>query len=142
MSNATPTPTDVARRYLKSFETADPSTIASFVAVDFINEHTAGLGTGCEGRATYQERLVNFLSDMVGLTYEPEHLVSEGNQVAVFYTMRASWQGTAPFTIRGVQRLVVEDGLITQRTDYWDSAVFLSQVDNDAREALGKLGIS
>lgn len=142
VTSATSDPMTIASQYLESFATAEPATIAAFVAEDFVNEHTAGLGTGCEGRQVYQERLVNFLSDMAGLAYEVEHLVSNDNQVAAFYTMRASWQGTAPFTIRGVQRLVVENGLITHRTDYWDSAVFLSQVDDDAQQALAKMGVT
>lgn len=150
VSTATPPPTEtpeaVVRRYFASFRTGDAETIAANVSEDFVNEHTAGLGTGCETRAVYQTRLASFLADMVGLVYEIEHLVSNpkanaSTDVAVFYTMRASWQGAAPFSIRGAQRLIVADGLITHRTDYWDSAVFLTQVDDDARAALAKMGI-
>lgn len=150
MTDATPTPPDeptddpksIVRRYLSSFAAADPQKIAQFVAEDFVNEHTAGLGTGCQGRSAYEERLVGFLSDMVGLTYEVEQLIGDADQVAAFYQMSATWQGTAPFSLRGVQRLVVEDDLITHRTDYWDSAVFLAKVDPDARQALAAMGIT
>lgn len=141
---ATPSPLDVAREYLSSFSSGDPATIAALVADDFVNEHTAGLGAGCVGRAAYQERLGGFLSDMQGLTYEVEHLIAdtESGEVAAFYVMSARWQGTAPFRIRGVQRLRIRDGRISHRTDYWDSAVFLAQVDDNARSALEALGVA
>lgn len=136
------TPTErTARSYLEAFATADPDTIAAHVADDFINEHTAGLGTGCAGKAAYRERLPRFLADMVGLRYEIEDLVVDGDTVAAFYTMTASWQGEVPISIRGVQRIVVRDDLIQHRTDYWDSAVFLAQADPTARAALEPFGI-
>lgn len=140
---ATPSPADVARQYLSSFSSGDPATIATLVADDFVNEHTAGLGAGCVGRAVYQERLAGFLNDMQGLVYEVEQLIvdAESSEVAAFYVMSARWQGNAPFSIRGVQRLRIRDGRITHRTDYWDSAVFLAQVDENARSALEALGV-
>ena len=55
--------------------------------------------------------------------------------------MSGLWQGEAEFSVRGVQHLRVQDGLIIQRTDYWDSAVFLAQVDDAAAGALAKLGL-
>ena len=86
--------------------------------------------------------MVGFLSDMAGLQYEIENLVTDGSDVAVFYTMRASWQSTAPFVIRGAQRLRIVDGLITHRTDYWDSAAFLTQVSREAQASLAAFGVS
>lgn len=112
------------------------------VSVDFVNEHTAALGSGCTGRDAYRERLPSFLADMVDLQYEVERLVADGAQVAAFYTMRARWKGETPISIRGVQRLQVVDGLITHRTDYWDSAVFLGQVSAEARDLLSTIGIT
>ena len=56
--------------------------------------------------------------------------------------MNARWQGNVQFSIQGAQRLVIADGLITHRNDYWDSALFLAQVDADARSALSDFGIS
>ncbi len=122
------TPAAVARAYFEAFSTADPHTIASCVTEDFVNEHTAGLGSGCETRGIYEERLAGFLSDMVDLRYEIEDLVADGDQVAVFYRMTAKWQGQTAISVRGAQRLVVRDGLICHRTDYWDSSVFLDQI--------------
>ena len=131
----------VVRSYLDAFATADVDLIAGHVADDFVNEHTAGLGSGCVGRAAYRDRLPDFLTDMVGLVYEIEDLVVDGDRAAAFYTMTASWQGTVPISIRGVQRLVVRETRITHRTDYWDSAVFLAQADPAAAAALANFGI-
>ena len=122
-------PAAVARSYLASFATRDPDAIAAHVGDDFVNEHTAALGSSCVGRDAYRERLPGFLADMVDLRYEPEDVVAEGDRVMVTYTMTARWQGSTPITVRGVQRLVVRDGRIAHRTDYWDSKVFLDQLD-------------
>ena len=64
------------------------------------------------GRSANLDRLPGFLGDMVELCYEIEDLVVDGSAVAAFYTMTAKWQGEAPISIRGVQRLVIADGLI------------------------------
>lgn len=140
-SPSTVDPSIVARSYLASFRSGDPELISSHVSADFVNEHTAAIGTGCVGRDAYQERLPNFLGDMVDLDYSIEHLLVDGNNVAAFYTMTARWQGDAPISVRGIQRLHIQDGLITHRTDYWDSAVFLKQASPEASEALRAFGI-
>lgn len=134
-------PESVVRSYLASFESADANRIASHVSEDFINEHTAALGSGCHGRSAYAERLPGFLTDMVELRYAIEDLVVDGNRVAAFYEMTARWQGEKEISVRGVQRFVINDGLISHRTDYWDSAVFLAQADPAARKALKRFGI-
>lgn len=134
-SDATPATTPpsnieaVARSYMASFATGDPDAVAAHVAADFVNEHTAALGSGCVGSDAYRERLPGFLSDMAGLVYEVEHVVVNGTTAAVFYTMTARWQGETPIEVRGAQRLVIEADLITHRVDYWDSKVFLDQLE-------------
>lgn len=127
--SSTDDPAAVARSYLQSFAAGDPSVIADHVTGDFQNEHTSALGSSCRGKDAYRDRLPGFLADMVDLRYEIEDLVVEGATVAAFYTMHAKWQGDAPISVRGVQRLVVRDGLIAHRIDYWDSQVFLQQVE-------------
>lgn len=131
----------VARAYLDSFATGDPDIIAEHVAEDFVNEHTAALGSGCIGKAAYRTRLPEFLRDMADLRYEIEHLTTEDDEVAAFYTMTAQWLGASPISVRGVQRLRISNGLVIHRTDYWDSAAFLTQVSHEAREALKPFGI-
>ena len=128
VSDAPSSPSDVVRSYLASFDSGDPEAIAAHVASDFVNTHTSRLGTSSVGRAVYAERLVDFLASMPDLHYRIDSLVAEGPSVAVFYTMSGRWQGERPFEIRGAQHLTVSSGLITHRTDYWDSAVFLEQV--------------
>ncbi len=133
---------ELVMSYMSSFDDRDPDTIAAHVSEDFSNRHTAALASGCEGRAAYRERLPGFLASMPGLHYEIEQLVADGPNVAVFYTMTGRWQGETDFEVRGVKHLRLADGKITQRTDYWDSAVFLAQVDVDAAETLATLGLA
>ena len=142
MNDATSSPEAIVRSYLNAFDTADPNAVAAHVSEDFVNEHTAALGAGCVGRAVYEERLASFLGSMPGLTYGIDALVSEGDTVAVFYTMRGRYLGERPFEVRGAQRLATKDGLITSRTDYWDSAVFLAQVDSEAALVLSGIGLA
>ena len=133
---------EVVRRYLAAFATGDPDTVAACVAPGFVNEHTAALGSGCVGRTAYRERLPGFLAGMAELAYEVEDVVVDGERAVATYTMRAVWEGRVTIEVRGAQRLVVDaDGLIAHRTDYWDSAVFLTQADTAAAEALAAFGI-
>ncbi len=134
-------PEGCVRSYLDAFQGGDPDVISAHVSSDFVNEHAAALGQGCVGREEYRARLPRFLADMVGLRYEVEDLVADGDRVMVSYRLQARWQGRTPIAVRGAQHLVVRDGLIARRTDYWDSAAFLVQVDPDARAALGRFGI-
>lgn len=142
MTDTSSSPTEVVLSYLSAFDQGDAATIAAHVAADFVNDHTAALGTGCEGRAAYLGRLPGFLESMPELHYEIDHLIADGAEVAAFYTMTGRWRGEREFTVRGAQRLVVEDGLITHRTDYWDSAAFLRQVDDEAATTLRSLGMN
>lgn len=131
----------VVHSFLVSFAGRDPGAIAAHVSTDFVNEHTSALGQGCVGRSLYRERLPAFLDAMQDLAYEIEDLLVDGNRAVATYTLTALWQGTEPVTVRGAQRLVVVDGLITHRTDYWDSADFLRQANPAAAEALKQFGI-
>ena len=117
----------VARSYVESFATADPDTIAGHVTDDFINEHTAALSSGCEGKTEYRRRLPGFLASFAGLRYEIEDLVAQGDRAAAAYTMHATYEGH-PIAIRGVMRIEVRDGLVAHRTDYYDALGFLKQI--------------
>lgn len=119
-------PADICRRYLESFATGDPDMVASFVSEDFINEHTSALGSGCQGKDEYRRRLPGFIASMPGLRYEVESQITEGDQVANAYTLRAR-VNERDIEVRGMMRITVRNGLITDRTDYWDSKSFLQQ---------------
>jgi predicted ester cyclase len=130
------TPRQVAESYLGSFAGADPDDISARVTADFVNDHTAAIGRGCVGRDAYRERLPGFLASFAELRYDIEDVVVDGDRVVAAYIMRARWQGETPIAVRGVQRLVVRDGLVARRVDYWDSLVFLLQVEPSLRDAL------
>ena len=100
--------------------------MAAHVADGFSNVHTSALGLPSQGKAEYVARLAGFLTTFVGLTYEAEEILVEGDRVAAAYVMRARADGK-PFELRGVMRLTVRDGLIARRIDYFDSLTFLRQ---------------
>ena len=120
----------IVRSYLESFEAGDPDAIAAHVRDDFVNEHTAALGSGCEGRDEYRRRLPGFLESMPRLRYEIEDVIADGDKVAVAYTLHTHVSGR-DVTVRGMMRIWVADGFITKRVDYWDSKVFLDQLDDE-----------
>jgi ketosteroid isomerase-like protein len=105
--------------------------VASFVSNDFVNEHTSALGSGCQGKDEYRRRLPGFIASMPGLSYEVESQIAEGDQVANAYTLRAR-VNERDIAVRGMMRITVRDGLITDRTDYWDSKSFLLQAGLEA----------
>lgn len=67
-----------------------------------------------------------FLASMPGLHYEVEDVLSEGDRVVAAYTLHTR-VNDRDVHVRGVMRFRVRDGLISHRTDYWDSLVFQRQ---------------
>ena len=117
------TPDDVALGYLAAFEGGDP---ADHVTDDFVNEHTAALGSGCVGRDEYRARLPGFRRDFVGIRYEPEDVVVDGDRVVVRYRMTATFGGK-PIDIRGAMWFRIDGDLVAHRVDYWDALTFQQQ---------------
>jgi ketosteroid isomerase-like protein len=120
------TPTERCTTYLASFATGDPAAVVANVTDDFVNEHTAALGTGCTGRDEYARRVPGFLASMPGLRYEVEDVVADGDRVVAAYTLHTH-VNDRDVAVRGVMRFVVRDGLVAHRIDYWDSLVFKQQ---------------
>ena len=119
-------PSALCRSYLASFAGGDIDAITGHVTADFVNEHTAALGSGCEGKDEYARRVPNFLASMPQLRYEVEDVVADGDKVVAAYTLHTH-VNERDVAVRGVMRFVVRDGLIAKRTDYWDSLVFQRQ---------------
>lgn len=121
----------VALAYVAALNAHDPDAVAACVTEDFVNEHASTMGRGVVGRAAYRERLPAFLADFEELRYEPQAVIAEGELAAVPYRLSGVWLGSPParrpFKLAGVFRLRIRDGLIAERTDYWDSADFREQ---------------
>jgi predicted ester cyclase len=117
----------VARSYLESFATADPDAVAAHVTDDFINEHTAALSSGCEGKTEYRRRLPGFLATFAGLRYDIEEVIAQDDKAAAAYTMHATYEGH-DIVVRGVMRIMVRNGLVAHRIDYYDALGFLRQI--------------
>lgn len=120
-------PAAVALAYLASFAGRDPDTIAGHVSEGFVNAHASALGSGCTGRDEYVRRLPGFLERFPGLAYHVERVIADGNHVAVAYRLTATSE-EQPVEVRGAMLFEVVDGLITERTDYWDSLGYLRQI--------------
>jgi steroid delta-isomerase-like uncharacterized protein len=118
--------TDIVRGYLDAFASGDPDAVAAFVADDFVNEHTAALGSGCTGVEEYRRRLPGFLASMPQLRYEVEDVIAEGDRVCAAYTLHAV-VNNRPIAVRGMMRFDVAGDRLARRVDYWDSLVFQRQ---------------
>ena len=102
-----------------------PTRSPSHVTDDFVNEHTAALGSGCIGRDEYAAACPPS-SPIAGLRYDVEDVLADGDRVVVAYTLHTA-VNDHDVAVRGVMRFRVEDGLIAHRIDYWDSLVFQRQ---------------
>lgn len=120
------TPAETCRAYLAAFATGDPHAVTAMVTDDFVNEHTAALGSGCTGKDEYARRVPGFLASMPGLRYDVEDVIADGDRVAAAYTLHTT-VNDRPVAVRGVMRFVVRNGLVAHRIDYWDSLVFKQQ---------------
>ena len=120
------TPAERCTAYLAAFATGDPAAVVAHVTDDFVNEHTAALGSGCTGRDEYARRVPDFLTSMPELRYEIEDVLADDDRVAIAYTLHAH-VNERDVAVRGVMRFRVEGDLIAQRIDYWDSLVFQQQ---------------
>jgi steroid delta-isomerase-like uncharacterized protein len=109
--------------YLAALNAHDADAVAACVAEDFVNEHTSSLGHSRRGRAEYRAALTGFLENFGDLHYAPERVLVDGESAAVPYimTFRMRSAGDRPVRVRGVFVFTVAGGLITRRTDYWDS---------------------
>ena len=119
-------PADLCRSYVESFAGGDPDAVAAHVTDDFVNEHTAALGSGCTGVDEYRRRLPGFLGSMPGLRYEVEDVIADGDRVVIPYTLHAH-VNERDIAVRGAMRFDVRGDRIARRVDYWDSLVFQRQ---------------
>jgi predicted ester cyclase len=120
------TPSEVCAAYLAAFASGDPDKVTALVTDEFVNEHTAALGSGCVGKEEYSRRVPGFLASMPGLRYDIEEIVADGDRVMAAYTLHTH-VNERDIAVRGVMRFRVEGQLIAHRTDYWDSLVFKQQ---------------
>lgn len=121
---------DIALKFLASFSNGNPDAIAAYVSEDFQNRQISLLGDDCSGRDAYRKRLVGFLAGFHDLRYSADRVILEDGQVAIAYTMKFE-ENYRPIEMQGVMLLTIEDGLITERIDYWDGLTYLRQTGVD-----------
>ena len=120
------TPAEICVSYISSFASGDADAVTAHVTDDFVNEHTAALGSGCEGKDEYARRVPNFLASMPQLRYEVENVSADGDSVWIAYTLH-TLVNDRDVAVRGAMHFLVRDQLVASRTDYWDSLVFQRQ---------------
>ena len=126
MAAAHRTPADVCVSYITSFASGEPDAVTAHVTDDFVNEHTAALGSGCTGKDEYARRVPNFLASMPQLRYEVENVSADGDSVWIAYTLHTH-VNDRDVAVRGAMHFLVRDQFVAKRTDYWDSLVFQRQ---------------
>ncbi len=144
------TPLEVALSYLTALGADDPDAVAAHVSGDFRNEHQSELGSGCDGRDAYRERLPGFMAMFPNRQYtvietapvastfnagdsgdagDSDALNDAGEHVvAVRYRFGADVSGYR-IDIPGVMWFGVRDQLVTRRVDTWDSLTFFRQTE-------------
>ena len=123
---------DLVIDYLAALGGNDPDAIADLVATDFRNEHLSALGTGSAGRAEYRDRLPGFLAHFSERRYLVDEIVDDGSgEVVVRYRLEAIHDSIA-VDVPGIMWFTVRDGMISRRTDCWDSLTYLRQVEPDS----------
>jgi ketosteroid isomerase-like protein len=124
---------DVVLSYLKSFSTGDPALIASHVTEDFENNQMGTLGQCFVGRNIYLKRLVLFLGAFTDLKYTIEDIICDGDKVAITYRMTANVDG-CDINIPGVMTIMLREGFICKRNDYWDGLTYQKQIADSKDE--------
>ncbi|MFT5976783.1 MAG: ketosteroid isomerase-like protein [Gammaproteobacteria bacterium] len=124
---------DVVLSYLKSFSTGDPALVASHVTEDFENNQMGVLGQCFVGQNIYLERLAVFLGTFTDLKYTSEEIICDGDKVAISYLMTANVDG-CDINIPGVMTIMLREGIICKRNDYWDGLTYHKQIADSKDE--------
>lgn len=117
---------EIVEGYLHALSSGDVEGTVALVADGFVNEITAAIGAGTNGRDDYRSRLPGFLAQFAALQYEIVDIIAEGDRVSVRYRLTANFNGY-PIDIPGVMLFEVRNDLIVRRTDVWDSMTLLRQ---------------
>ena len=118
---------NVVVEFLESFSSGDPCKVVDHVTDDFKNHQMGLLANSFEGKREYLSRLHPFLNKFKNLRYEIRKVISEDSNVVVEYTLHATPEGHN-ICVNGVMLFVVDDSLISERSDYWDGLTYLRQV--------------
>ena len=117
---------DISTSYLRSFSSGDPIVVANHVTDDFENNQMGVFGGSIKGKTAYIQRLKPFLAKFKDLRYSTSNIIAEAEKVALAYDMTCSVD-EHPIRMQGVMMITISDGLIRERSDYWDGLSFLMQ---------------
>jgi predicted ester cyclase len=122
----------VARRLYEAMDRHDPDGFAELLAEDAVNH-----GTASQGREQSKQELTYWLAAFPDLSITVEHLICEGDKVAVRYTGRATHKGNlGPIPATGkevavdqVDILRIEDGQVVEGWYLPDMYGLMRQLD-------------
>ncbi|UFX47585.1 nuclear transport factor 2 family protein [Bradyrhizobium sp. 41S5] len=127
-------PIGIAKKLYAAYDNHDPDTIRELYREDATHDEVSQLRTkrGVDEIVSGMQKLFSWLPDV---RWEVKAMVGgEDGAVATFYTMHAtaprkdSIQLAKAISLRGVQLVKIEGGLIRRSEDYWDAATLQRQL--------------
>jgi steroid delta-isomerase-like uncharacterized protein len=133
MNLATPA-IEIVKKLYEAYDRHDHEAVRELYSEDATHDEVSQSKTkrGAIDIADGIQKLFGWLPDISWQV--KEMVIGEAGTIAVIYVMRASAprrDGTAerqPISLRGVQVVTVEGGLIRHSEDYWDAATFQRQL--------------
>ena len=123
---------EVVRRVLAAWNSHDPAHVATHYTEDCLGLDVA-IARPQIGREGVQSMFAAYYHAFPDLEIIPDDMIVDGDHVAIFWTARATHLGPIlkippsgrAVTARGVNRLVLQDGLVCETLTIWDVAGML-----------------
>jgi steroid delta-isomerase-like uncharacterized protein len=123
---------EVIRQVVAAWNSHDPAHVAAHYTEDCYGMDVA-IARPQIGRAGVQGMFAAYYQAFPDLTITEDDMIVDGDHVALFWTAHATHLGPIlnippsgrPVTARGVNRLVLQDGLVCETLTIWDVAGML-----------------
>lgn len=122
----------VVEQVLAAWNSHDPARVAAHYTED-CRVMDVAIAQPPIGREGVQRMFEGYYHAFPDLMITPDTIIIDGEQVAIFWTARATHQGPIlsippsgrPVITRGVNHLVLEDGKVCETLTIWDVAAML-----------------
>lgn len=123
---------EVIKQVVAAWNSHDPTRVAAHYTEDCYGLDVA-IARPQIGRVGVQNMFAAYYHAFPDLEITPDDTIIDGDHVAIFWTARATHLGPIlnipasgrPVTARGVNRLVLQDGLVCETLTIWDVAGML-----------------
>jgi steroid delta-isomerase-like uncharacterized protein len=123
---------EVIRQVVAAWNSHDPAHVAAHYTEDCYGMDVA-IARPQIGRAGVQGMFAAYYQAFPDITITEDDMIVDGDHVALFWTAHATHLGPIlnippsgrPVTARGVNRLVLQDGLVCETLTIWDVAGML-----------------